>query len=83
MQQSMLAKIDGLGFGYHQKPLFKDLDLKLESGNIYGLLGKNGAGKTTLLKLLVGQLFAQEGRMEVLDHEPKVRSLSSWKRSSI
>lgn len=74
MQQSMLAKIDGLGFGYHQKPLFKDLDLKLESGNIYGLLGKNGAGKTTLLKLLVGQLFAQEGRMEVLGHEPKSRS---------
>ena len=42
------SKVD---FWYNSgKPIFKQLDLKLKKGNIYGLLGKNGAGKTTLLR---------------------------------
>lgn len=40
---------------YKEKEVIKNIDLTLESGKIYGLIGRNGAGKTTLLSLLSSQ----------------------------
>jgi len=68
-------EVSQLTFSYDQKhPLFKNLDMQLQMGNIYGLLGKNGAGKTTLLRILSGLLYSREGRVEVIGHEPSARS---------
>src|SRR3989338_1919445 len=51
-----------LSFGYSKTDvLFEKLNLRLQPGNVCGLLGKNGAGKTTLLKIMAGLLFAQAG----------------------
>ncbi len=66
--------LNNVSFGYNKrKPLFKELDLKIESGNIYGFLGKNGAGKTTLMKIIAGLLFQHNGEVEVMGFEPKHR----------
>lgn len=70
----MMIHIQDLSFEY--KPgqnLFNNLDLNLDPGNIYGLLGKNGAGKTTLLKLIGGLLFPHSGECSVMDHVPELR----------
>ena len=40
---------------YKNTEVLKGLDLQLEKGKIYGLIGRNGAGKTTLLSLMSGQ----------------------------
>lgn len=40
---------------YKKTEVLKGLDLTLEKGKIYGLIGRNGAGKTTLLSLMSGQ----------------------------
>ncbi|MDN5288465.1 MAG: SkfA peptide export ATP-binding protein SkfE [Mucilaginibacter sp.] len=57
-----MIEIKNLSFGYNRQTLlFKDLDLVLEQGHIYGLLGKNGAGKSTLLKNIAGLAYPQEG----------------------
>ncbi len=56
-----MIEIRNMSFGYRKKRLFSGLDLTLQPGNIYGLLGKNGAGKTTLLKIISGLRQAQEG----------------------
>jgi len=40
---------------------FRDLNLSLQGGHLYGLLGRNGAGKTTLIKLLCGLLHPTAG----------------------
>ena len=68
-----MIEIKDLSFGYTRKELFSHLDLKLEPGNIYGLLGKNGAGKTTLLKLISGLRYAQSGSVRVLGYDPGAR----------
>ncbi len=41
------------------------LELTLEPGSFWGLLGSNGAGKTTLLRCLAGLLPPREGRVEL------------------
>ncbi len=72
-----MVNIQNLTFAYPHRPLlFDNLNLNLQAGNIYGLLGKNGAGKTTLLKILSGLLFPLKGNVEVLQSEPRHRSPS-------
>ena len=57
-----MIQIENLSFGYKNKPLlFEGLNLSLNKGHIYGLLGKNGAGKSTLLKNMTGLAFPQRG----------------------
>lgn len=69
-----MIEIQQLNFGYSKKkPLFKDLDLQMGAGKIYGLLGKNGTGKSTLLKLIVGALFPKTGSVKMSDFHSKER----------
>jgi ABC-2 type transport system ATP-binding protein len=44
----------------------KELNLAIERGAVYGLMGRNGAGKTTTLRLLMGLLRADTGAARVL-----------------
>ena len=48
------------------REVVKDVNLRVEQGIIYGLVGRNGAGKTTLFKLLLGMLRPSAGRAQVL-----------------
>ena len=48
---------------YKKTEVLKGLDLVLEKGKIYGLIGRNGAGKTTLLSLTAGQNPATSGEI--------------------
>lgn len=70
-----MIEVTNLTFGYHKKSLmFKNLNLKLEVGHIYGLLGKNGAGKSTLLKNLAGLVYPFEGSCTVNGYDAANRS---------
>ena len=53
---------------YGKKEVLKDVNLELESGKIYGLIGRNGVGKTTLLSILSSQNPTGSGRV-TLDGE--------------
>ncbi len=46
------------------------LDLTLPADRITGLLGRNGAGKTTLMQVLTGQIFPDDGEVEVFGERP-------------
>ncbi|MEP6845687.1 MAG: ABC transporter ATP-binding protein [Panacibacter sp.] len=69
-----MIEIKNLSFGYSRKKiLYENLDLNLETGSIYGLLGRNGAGKSTLLKNMIGLLFPTGGVISVNGFIPKKR----------
>ncbi len=48
-----------------KKEVLKGLNLTIESGKIYGLVGRNGAGKTTLLSILTGQNPCDGGEVTI------------------
>jgi ABC-2 type transport system ATP-binding protein len=65
-----MIEIKNMSFGYNRrKRLFNQLDLSLEPGNIYGLLGRNGAGKTTLLRMIAGLIFPDRGICTINGHK--------------
>lgn len=51
-------------FGTHT--VLNDISIKIEEGQIFGLLGQNGAGKTTLMKIMLGLLKANQGDVRIL-----------------
>ncbi len=66
-----MIQFSDVNFGYKKrKPLYEQLELAVQKGYIYGLLGKNGAGKSTLLKMISGLVFPVTGRIDVMGHEP-------------
>lgn len=69
-----MIKISNLNFGYSKHHLlFKNMNMQLSAGHIYGLLGKNGAGKSSLLKNLAGLVYAESGTLDVLGFDPAKR----------
>ena len=57
--------------GRKRRPVvaISDVSMRLERGDIHGILGANGSGKSTLIRLISGLLTLDEGRVEVFGHD--------------
>lgn len=70
-----MIEVNNIGFTYpgSKTRVFDGLNMKLDGGQIYGLLGKNGMGKSTLLYLICGLLQPREGEVLVDGINSKLR----------
>lgn len=50
---------------YGRQTVVNDVNIHVEKGRIYGLLGRNGAGKTTIMKMILGLTSATSGKIAV------------------
>jgi len=66
----MLIDIRSLGLAIGNHPILLDVHLKLNAGEIYGLVGPNGAGKSTTIAAALGLLKHQNGTVVVLGRNP-------------
>lgn len=57
-----LSKVYRDFWGRQKVRALKSLDLEINRGEIFGLLGPNGSGKTTTIKLILGLLFPTSGK---------------------
>jgi ATPase subunit of ABC transporter with duplicated ATPase domains len=60
-----MVKIVNLKKAFGSRVLFQDINLTLDYGKRYGLIGANGAGKTTFLKMLCGEEDITEGEVQI------------------
>ena len=50
---------------YGSQKSVADLNIHVQKGRIYGLLGRNGAGKTTTMKMLLGLTKPTSGEVKI------------------
>ena len=63
----MNVYFQGIEKHFDEKEVLRGATLTLETGKIYGLLGRNGAGKTTLFRVLAGEIAANAGEMTITE----------------
>lgn len=60
-----IVKVQGFSKSYRKKLAVDGVDLTINKGEIYGLIGPDGAGKSTLMKAIAGVLTYDGGQVEV------------------
>lgn len=60
-----MVSVENLTMRFANQLLFEDVNLKLDRGNRYGLIGANGAGKSTFLKILSGVVEHSSGEINI------------------
>ena len=67
-----LTKIFPVPFHRQSVVAVKDLNLRIEPGEVYGLLGPNGSGKSTTLKIILGLVSPTRGRTEIFGFDSRL-----------
>lgn len=65
---------------YGKKEIIHDLNLKINQGEIFGLLGQNGAGKTTLMKIISGLSKLTSGSLRIFGEDANNRTAELKKK---
>ena len=60
-----LIRLKGITKSYGKNQVLYGVDMTVNKGDIYGLIGKNGSGKTTLFKVILGLSPYQSGDMSI------------------
>lgn len=60
-----MINLSNIAIQFGKRVLYKDVNMKFTSGNIYGVIGANGAGKSTLLKAICGEIEPTKGTVEL------------------
>ena len=67
-----LTKIFPVPFHRQRIVAVKNLNLRIEAGEVYGLLGPNGSGKSTTLKIILGLVSPTHGRTEIFGRDSRL-----------
>lgn len=64
-----MIEINNLYKNLGNKEILKNINLKIEKGSIFGIIGPNGSGKTTLINTIVGAYKADSGSIEIMGED--------------
>ncbi len=70
------VELRGAGRVFGERVALRPLDLAIERGEIFGLLGPNGSGKTTTLRILATLIAPTQGAASVLSHDVTAEAMA-------
>jgi ABC-type sugar transport system ATPase subunit len=70
-----VLQVEGISKRFGPVVALRDINLRLEKGEVLGLLGDNGAGKSTLIKIISGFQKPDEGRLMLRGDEVELKSV--------
>ncbi len=80
---SLMLQFDQVSLTIRKKSVLRDIDFKIDSGEIVGIIGSSGAGKSSLFRLLIGELKPTKGQI-LLDklslRELSLTAIQSYRR---
>ena len=84
MNEKILLKVENLTVSYKEHKIIDNIDLNIEKGKVYSIIGPNGCGKTTLIRTMSRSIKPKSGRV-LLDHSNifKMRTKDVAKRMAI
>ena len=82
MQENIITVKD-IKKSFKKKEVLKGVNLEVERGSIFALLGSNGAGKTTLIKIMTTLLKADSGRVIINSFDVNKESMKARKQFSL
>ena len=69
MEGAPVAELSDVGVRFGRMPVLRDLNLRIDPGEVVGIVGPNGSGKSTLLRVLATLLKPSIGQATVLGAE--------------
>ncbi|PWL37354.1 copper ABC transporter ATP-binding protein [Flagellimonas aquimarina] len=70
-----MIQVENLHKKFSKNQVLTGLDLNIQEGGIFAILGPNGSGKTTLIKIILGMVIADKGTVSVFGKHIK----NKWK----
>lgn len=64
MSEAVIS-LKGIEKSYGKHKVLTDVNLQINKGDIFGLVGRNGAGKTTMFKVILGLSAYEKGTLEI------------------
>ena len=70
MSEAVIA-LNNIGKNYGKHEVLKGVNMQVNKGDIYGLIGRNGAGKTTIFKMILGLSEYNNGELSITGSQTK------------
>ncbi len=77
------VRVESISYHYGDRLALQKIDLSVETGAMFGLLGPNGGGKTTLFRLMATLLPPQSGRITIFGHDVAAESRAVRRRLGV
>ena len=78
-QKKPILKLENISLSFGNRQILENINIEINKGEIFGMLGPNGVGKSTIFNLITGLISPEKGSIfiggEKVNEYPEIKSL--------